>query len=364
MTAPRRARPGRMRVLVLATAFAAVMGAKALPAKLEAGFAERSAPRQRAGVVPRLHQNRTDLGETLAAGGRLSRAAPEAGPPPLVFAEARKRPPRPKPPQPVPAAPPAVTAAPRTEPAAPEPSPPPPERLEIDASTHSVFVPSVFKGTEIVVFGTVINGRQESPEAGYYDVVVTVEGRPTPALVRSKARIGGVWANTRAIRFDGLPIYLAIAATRPLNEIADPPVLAIHAIGFPRARMFPVSGATGLDNETIDAFKTAFLRLKEKDGLYVHDDFGVGFIGRSLFRSSIRLPANIPVGPLTARTFLFRDGELLAAETSHVVLRRSGVDVLIYDFAFDHPVLYGLLAALVACAASLASSYLMRRWRA
>ncbi len=306
-------------------------------------------------------------GTAFATDGRPQSDPPSAGAPLQRLAEARRRTPKPKPQPPSPAvdtpAPPPAGAAPTTAETPPLSAGPPlpPERVEIDVSTHSVFVTSVFKGTEIVVFGTVINGRQESPEAGYYDVIVSIEGRPTPAVVRQKDRVGGMWVNTRGIRFDGLPIYLAIASTRPLTEIADPPVLASNGIGFPRARIFPVRGAIGLDIETIDVFKTAFLRLKEKDGLYLHEDFGVGFIGRSLFRASIRLPANIPVGPLTAHTFLFHDGELLAAETSHVMLRRSGIERLIYDFAFDYPFIYGVLAVLLACAASLASAYLMRR---
>lgn len=310
-----------------------------------------------------------------SAGGTQDRGRPQADVlPPRHLAEVRKRTskPRPAPPAGVPtgpAAPPAAVPPPDAAPAeagAPPPlqvPPLPPERVEIDASTHSVFVTSVFKGTEIVVFGTVINSRQESPEAGYYDVVVTVEGRPTPAMVRLKERVWGMWVNTRGIRFGGLPIYLAIASTRPVNEIADTPVLAANGIGLPRARMFPVRGATGLDAATVDAFKTAFQRVKEKDGMYVNDDFGVGFIGRSLFRASIRLPANIPVGPLTTHTYLFHDGELLAAETSHVILSRSGTERLIYDLAFDYPFFYGVLAVLLASAASLASAYLTSRWR-
>jgi len=301
-------------------------------------------------------------------------APAEAERPPAVLAEFKKRALKPKPAEPSPraqtepapgtitAAPPAAGAAqPGENPTAAQ-GPERHERIETDISTHQVAVTSVFKGTEIVVFGTVLDSRQESAESGYYDVVVVIEGRPAPAIVREKRPVGGMWVNARGVRFDGLPIYLAIAATRPLSEVAEPLTLAANGVGFLRARMVPGRGVGGLEPGRIDAFKAAFQRLKEKDGLYVHADYGVGFVGRSLFRASIRLPANVPVGPLAARTYLFHDGELLSAQTTRVVLRRSGLERIVYDMAFEYPAAYGALSVVFAAAVSLLASWLMQRF--
>ncbi len=263
------------------------------------------------------------------------------------------------------AAPPAT--APPTEPVVPPaitPSPPVerfPERLEVDVSTHTVAVTSAFAGTEIVLFGTVANSRQESAELGYYDVIVVVDGAGAPSIVRRKTRLGGLWVNTEALRFDGLPLYSAVASSRPIDEIAEPRILAIHEIGFDRARMYPGKGVSGLTPPEVDAYKSAVIRLKERDRLYVRDPYGVAFTGRSLFRATVRLPANIPVGPLDARVFLFRDGQLLATTKSSVMLERQGLERLIFDFAYDHPVWYGMLAALIAATAGLAGSFVFRR---
>ena len=245
--------------------------------------------------------------------------------------------------------------------AAPVPPAEPAESIEADVSTRTVAVTSAFRGTEIVLFGSVTNSRQASAEAGYYDIVAVVEGRGPPAVVRLKDRVGGLWINTEAVRFDGLPLYSAIASSRPVEEIAEPATLVANGIGFPRARMIPGKGAGGMPNDKIDAFKSAFLRLKQKDGLYVRADYGVAFIGRALFRASVKLPANIPVGPLTARVFLFHDGQLLSIHTAGVVLRRTGVERLIYDFAYEHPASYGLLAVALATLAGLAASAAFRQ---
>jgi uncharacterized protein (TIGR02186 family) len=247
------------------------------------------------------------------------------------------------------------------EPPAPEPQQLLPENVEADVSTHTVAVTSTFSGTEIVVFGSVANSRQPSAESGYYDVVVLIDGAAVPTVVRVKDNVAGLWVNTQPVRFDNLPVYSAIASTRPIEEISEPAVRVASGIGYARARMLPVKGTSRMTPEQIDAYKSAVLRLKQRDGLYVRSDYGVAFIGQSLFRASVRLPANIPVGPLEVRVILFQDGRLLSVRAATVMLEREGLERLIYDFAHEHPVYYGSLAVLLAATIGLFASTLLQR---
>jgi uncharacterized protein (TIGR02186 family) len=236
------------------------------------------------------------------------------------------------------------------------------ERVEADVSTRSIAVTSGFRGTEIIVFGSVDNSRQPSAEAGYYDVVVVVEGLPTPLVARKKSNVAGLWINTDAAAFVSVPSYYAIASTRPLEEIADAELRQQNAIGFDYVRLTP---SAQLEREVsaaeLEAYKAAVIRLKEKGQLYIKDDYGVAFIGRSLFRSSVELSENVPVGTLTARVYLFREGELLSTFATRVRLEREGIELLLYRFAARHSLLYGIFAVTVAIAAGLLPSTLFRR---
>ena len=237
------------------------------------------------------------------------------------------------------------------------------ETVEADVSTRSVAITSSFSGTEIIVFGTVENSRQPSAEAGTYDVVVTVEGTPAPAVVRRKARVGGLWINTQSIRFSSFPSYYAIASTRPIDEITDRTVLDKNEIGFGHIHMVPSGGSRVSESnpDDIAAFRDAVVRLKQHDRLYVTADYGVTFIGRSLFRSTITLPPNVPVGPLTARVYLLKDGQMLSTYTSKVTLERAGLERFLHDTAFTRPLLYGPVVILFAVLAGLAASFAFRR---
>ncbi len=266
---------------------------------------------------------------------------------------------------PAPAAKPALpvpTPVPRDPAPAERPAPLPPERVEADVSTRSIAVTSGFTGTEIVVFGSVDNSRQPSAESGYYDVVVVVEGTPVPLIARKKSNVAGLWINTAAATFERVPSYYAITSTRPIEEIAETPVLAENQIGMDFAPLQPsIRTSSEVPADVLEHYRSAVIRLKQKEGLFIRNDYGVAFIGRSLFRSSIELPANVPVGPLSARVYLFHDGALLSSYTTRVRLEREGIERLLYHFAFSYPLLYGLFAVAAAVGAGLLASALFRR---
>jgi uncharacterized protein (TIGR02186 family) len=241
----------------------------------------------------------------------------------------------------------------------------PRERVHADISTRSVRITSSFTGTEIIIFGSIQYGRPEyAATDDIYDVVVIVEGTAQELVARRKSRVGGIWINTSSLTFESAPSYYAISSTRPLEEIADPIVLRNNDIGFEQVRMQPVSGwETGMTTADLRAFREAVIRLKVRDGLYKQEDYGVAFVGgASLFRTTIDLPANIPVGTLTARVFLFRSGQVLDRFETQVRMQREGIERILYDFAFGYPLMYGIVAVLIAAGAGLAaSSYFGRR---
>lgn len=251
----------------------------------------------------------------------------------------------------------------RTEP--PRPVPPesePRESVQADVSSRSVAVTSSFTGTEIVVFGAVDNSRQQTAESGLYDVIIVLEGTPTRLVARRKSRVAGIWINTHSITFESVPSYYAILSTRPLDEVTNPLVLRENDIGFEHVRMTPVQGwETGVTTADLQEFAEAVIRLKQKEGLYVEEEYGVVFIGRSLFRASVNLPANVPVGPLDVRVYLLRDGNILSTYTARVRLEREGLELLLHNFAFNRPLLYGMFTVTIAVGAGLLASAVFRR---
>ena len=236
------------------------------------------------------------------------------------------------------------------------------ETVQADVSSRSVAVTSGFAGTEIVVFGAVDNSRQVSAASGFYDIVIVVEGTPVRLVARKKGNVAGIWLNSASITFQSVPSYYAILSTRPLEEIADPNILRDNDIGFEHVRMTPISGwESGISTGDLEDFKSSVIRIKQRERLYVERNVGVVFIGRSLFRASFDLPANVPVGPLVARVHLFREGRLLHTFTARVNLRREGLEHFLHQFALGQPLLYGMATVLLSVMAGLVATGLFRR---
>jgi len=236
------------------------------------------------------------------------------------------------------------------------------EAVQADVSARNVAVTSSFNGIEIVIFGAVDNSQQPSAESGYYDVMIVVEGVPGRIVVRRKNNLGGLWLNTSSATFDVVPSYYAIASTRPIDEITSEEFRASHGVGFQHLRFMPAFGQTqALSTEDLKEFRQAIVRLKEKQGLYIQDNFRVAFIGKSLFRATIELPANVTVGPFETRVYLFREEKLLSQYTVRLNLEREGLERHLHRFAFGYPTLYGLMTVAIALAAGLIASTVFRK---
>ena len=236
------------------------------------------------------------------------------------------------------------------------------ESVQADVSARNVPVTSSFHGTEIVIFGAVDNSQQPSAESGYYDVLIVVEGVPGRIVVRRKNNVAGLWLNTSSATFDVVPSYYAIASTRPIDEITSEEFRASHGVGFQHLRFMPAFGQPqALSSEDLKDFQQAIIRLKQKQGLYIQDNFRVAFIGKSLFRATIELPANVTVGPFDTRVYLFHDEKLLSQYSVRLNLEREGLERYLHRFAYGSPTLYGLVTVALAIAAGLVASTVFGR---
>jgi uncharacterized protein (TIGR02186 family) len=210
---------------------------------------------------------------------------------------------------------------------------------------------------EILIFGSVESSTPATPEQGRYDIIVVVRGPSTPMVARRKERVMGVWVNGVSKTYPTVPGFYAVLSSRPFRAIASDETLKALGIGLSNVDLGrPTSG----DPEE-QTFRTALIRLKQNEMLFQEHDDGVSFIGRSLFRATVDLPVNVPIGRYITEIYLFRDGVLLNKNESSLKVDKVGFERVIYSLAFKHPFLYGLIAVLMAVAAGLLGWTFFRR---
>lgn len=240
------------------------------------------------------------------------------------------------------------------------------DQLVTDLSEHQIAIRSNFTGTQILLFGAV-EARTPGTRAINRDIVVVVQGPNTPAMVRRKERVAGIWVNHDSVTYPDVPGYYAVASTRPLEVTTTPDILKALRIGIESidpgvAEARAIDGTVQIllpEQET--AFWKALIRNRQRDRLYVSVPGGVTFLGQTLFRARVDIPANVPVGLYTAKVYLFQDGDVIDTISSPLYIDKRGIERFIYRMAHSDPLLYGLLAVLGAAFAGWLASAVMRR---
>lgn len=223
------------------------------------------------------------------------------------------------------------------------------QQLVADLSSHLIAITTGFTGTEVVLFGTT---------DGVGDVAIVVTGPRLPAVVRRKERVVGMWVNTDSVRFEQVPSFYTVATSRPLDQLVGRPVLERHQIGLPHVQLGP---RESLAPDELAVFRAALIRNKQRAGLYALTIGQVAFLGDRLFRTNIYFPANVPTGLYNVEALLIRDGEVVSAQTTPLVVSKIGFSAEVYDVARHRPITYGVLAVIGAVAAGWAAGAAFRR---
>jgi len=224
------------------------------------------------------------------------------------------------------------------------------ENLTSMLSQDYLQISSNFNGSEITVFGAVENPS----EHGVGAVVVVVRGPDTLMTVRRKDRIAGMWINSARAKL-WLPSYYFIASSAPLPEIANGDTLSRYELGLTnlRADMVASDGVAA-------PYQAALVRAEQRAGLYRENPAGVE-MQNTAFRVHVPIPAAVPRGSYNVEVYLFRDGNVVAAQSTPFYVDQSGFERRLFEFAHNKPLYYGLATVLMGILLGWGSTFFFRR---
>jgi len=224
------------------------------------------------------------------------------------------------------------------------------EELQMGLSVDVVPVTSEFSGRQIAVFGTVENADKVAQSLNQYAVVVTITGPLEDIVVRRKERVLGVWMNRQSRVYRDVPTFYAVASNRVLGTIADQATLRENHIGIDNYSFNLYSSGAQTFILPAPEFAASLRRLRREHALYTEDPKGVTFLGSSLFRATLALPSNVPIGKHTVTAYLFRGGKLLATRSAEFRVERAGSERYLYALAHTYALWYGVIAVVLALA--------------
>ena len=215
-----------------------------------------------------------------------------------------------------------------------------------EVSQHEVRVRQGFIGTELLLFGAILDPAGTRAARGY-DVVVVLKGPSEPIRLREKSRVGGMWFNAASTDFRSAPSFFAVASSRPVKEIVDERTAAIYEFGTDFIQLSP----TGQINPAEQTrFTTGLVDLKRRQGLYQEDMDGVTIRGGVLYQARITLPSRVQTGTYTAETFAVSQGRVVASGVAEVEVKKVGFERFVEVFAESQSFFYGLLAVSLSIA--------------
>ncbi|ESZ26340.1 TIGR02186 family protein [Mesorhizobium sp. L2C084A000] len=233
------------------------------------------------------------------------------------------------------------------------------EGIQIGLSTDNVSITAGFSGADLTIFGSLENPDPLVARQGRYDVIVVLEGPPKPVVVRRKDRVLGVWVNLDSETFENVPVSYSVATTRPLQDITEPNSYKQLSLGASNLYMQPADA--GDSPATIEEFTAALRERKSATGLYSENVGGVQFLSQNLFRATVRLAPNVPVGTHKARAFLFKSGLFIKESSAQLEIRKSGFEQSIFRVAHDYSFLYGVFSVSLAMITGWLGRLIFRR---
>jgi uncharacterized protein (TIGR02186 family) len=227
------------------------------------------------------------------------------------------------------------------------------QTLLFDLSRPRVSITSAFAGTDILVYGAL-----DAPA----DVIVTVSGAPSRQTVLRKERVLGLWVTGARQTFDDVPVYYAVAASRPLAQIL--PVDGVPGVALTLAERLAAIRAQGAQRRSpteLRAFEQGLLEAKRRDGLYPEGVTPITVLAGRLFRAELQFPSRLPVGDYEITAYVLRDGQPLTAVSKPLIVSKAGFSAEISEWARDEAPMYGGFAIAMALLVGWVTGAVARR---
>jgi uncharacterized protein (TIGR02186 family) len=210
-----------------------------------------------------------------------------------------------------------------------------------EVSQHEVQVRQGFTGTELLLFGAILD--PSGSRAGQdYNIVVVLKGPTQSIQLREKERIAGLWMNAQSTAFRSAPSFFAVSSSAPITEIVDERTAAIYELGLDFIQLSP-SGTIDLEEQT--RFTAGLVDLRRRRGLYKEEvNQGVQISEQVLYQARISLPSNVQTGTYTAETFAIAKGRVIASAIAEVEVKKVGFERFIELFSQQQELLSGFVA--------------------
>jgi uncharacterized protein (TIGR02186 family) len=215
-----------------------------------------------------------------------------------------------------------------------------------------IAIGALFNGTQLTVSGDV--GIKN-------DVVVIVSGKQESLALKKKGKaLGLLWMNLGDVHIQNVPNVYLLYSSEPNMASAEqhPNIWEKLGFGFEYLKNKMEIEAPQAER---DLMANEFFKLKQKQGLYAFHPGEIRFEQKNesekSFTAAVWIPPRIPFGEYQINVMEMNDGQVIDTAKHALKVKEEGIPLMLSSLAFNHSLLYGFFAVLIAVAAGLVMDF-------
>jgi hypothetical protein len=218
----------------------------------------------------------------------------------------------------------------------------------IQVTPEEMLVGTTFNGQDLLVTGTI--GADE-------DAVVQIVGNSSEAEFKQNGKVGGIlWMTVAHLAVGDTPSAYFVYLPDSISTWRESKDERWFKLNFDFNSLLAQVKITPEPEDKAKVFNE-FLQLKTHDGLYQVVNNGVSYEevkdGKKQFHARIHVPAKMPVARYDIKVSRVKNGDIATTEKGEFCLKQSGFPLLISNLAFNHSLIFGILAVAIAIFAGL-----------
>ena len=224
------------------------------------------------------------------------------------------------------------------------------DQVQMDLSTHVIRIPAFYNGTTLEASGKVPAGT---------DVVVRVMGPREEVHLKEKGKVFGfLWMNKTDVTLGNTPaVYMLYVPEKGGRALLSPEL----GLGY-QALEQEVTLEPATEDKSFVLGE--YVKLMEKYGVYNDHAGSIQYTdtpnGERRFVTTLIIPPKMKPGQYQVQCYAVRDGKVSGQGSDTLTIELTGMPALIANMAYNHALIYGIIAVCIAIAAGLLMGMLFK----
>ncbi len=226
--------------------------------------------------------------------------------------------------------------------------------VKLHVEPNAIHIGATYNGIDITVTGEVPDGT---------DAVIRLMAKGEHIKLKKKGKaLGLLWMNMDTIELHDCPSIFMVAVPKSLSPSTEEAKKNWENLALGFKALEKQVEITPEQKDKPAVFKE-FIKLKKKEGKYLTYYDSVKYSTAKdvrKFSATLAMPSGIVAGEYRVQAFAVRDGAVAGSAETSIKVSQVGLPAMLSNLAFNHSLLYGIMAVIVAIFAGLITGVLFK----